>query len=734
MLWSISGTASNGHHDVAMRQLSIDDYQVYESPSSESEGENSFRYHPSFAYEPGYTEEPQSSLDEPTPLQNHPQQQQQQLSSKDNEQEKIQAADDDDESKKYPWMSGGLRRFPYSALLPLVLSVACTGAAIYIVLSSDGQPVDGQWSGKMQPGVLLAYTSTFANTFLGVAFAEASVICFWSRAVKNEGMPITNLHYYWAGSTGVVGAVKALSGKRAVRVSLVCLLVAITSLLRGPLMQRASSVQTVSVLDTGKIDLAIMPNVSSDWAGYVTDTSLSGYGGVDFSAGFASVAREYQAKTPMRIPDVAECDNCSISVPAFGFNVVNCSTSYIPYNLTLQYNKNGTTVLNKNVTAIIFKTYISFDAFQYGPEPEDFQNGISVQVTHKNSSSCRFVGKTISHKCLLTPVSMKYNIFLDRGNVSFQSGTSWRDDELVDRFFWPLAMPSHSTLLPLHSLGQLLFESSTTVIYDGLLLFPQNMGIMPVLYKKDSSKDPEEEKDLTGMLGGYSGCTSSFSDPMDDIINSFREIAFRMSIRAAAEHNSLPEVKNGTKTAVMQRNVTYTSARQAAQYAADRSKLGVGVVVSLLGPVATLGLFWGWWRLGREFSLSPLEVVGAFVASCERRVGGDRNEKKKGGYGEYGSGSEGSETRVSAEKDGRRVGQQQLMTDIFNGCSSNASAGQLAKHIRRGDIKGTGDTRDTEPMIQYGVVDGRGRLGFAILDPATADREIVRQPRRGELL
>ena len=230
------------HH---LQQLSIDDYQVYESPSSESEGENSFRYHPSFAYEPGYTEEPQSSLDEPTPLQNHPQQQQQQqqqLSSKDNEQEKIQAADDDDESKKYPWMSGGLRRFPYSALLPLVLSVACkstaktfshncngkeqltppkgTGAAIYIVLSSDGQPVDGQWSGKMQPGVLLAYTSTFANTFLGVAFAEASVICFWSRAVKDEGMPITNLHYYWAGSTGVVGAVKALSGKRAVRVSL----------------------------------------------------------------------------------------------------------------------------------------------------------------------------------------------------------------------------------------------------------------------------------------------------------------------------------------------------------------------------------------------------------------------------------------------------------------------------------------------------------------------------------
>ena len=94
-----------------------------------------------------------------------------------------------------------------------------TGAAIAIVLSSDGQPVDGKWSGKMQPGVLLAYTSTVANTLLGLAFAEASVIGFWSRAVKGK-MPITTLHYNWAGTTGVVGARKALRGAKAVRVSL----------------------------------------------------------------------------------------------------------------------------------------------------------------------------------------------------------------------------------------------------------------------------------------------------------------------------------------------------------------------------------------------------------------------------------------------------------------------------------------------------------------------------------
>ncbi|KAK3355488.1 hypothetical protein B0H65DRAFT_452170 [Neurospora tetraspora] len=60
-----------------LRQLSIDDYQRSLSHHHRRvEGEGSFHHHPSFqSYEPRHTEEPQSSLDEPVPLQNDPQQQ-----------------------------------------------------------------------------------------------------------------------------------------------------------------------------------------------------------------------------------------------------------------------------------------------------------------------------------------------------------------------------------------------------------------------------------------------------------------------------------------------------------------------------------------------------------------------------------------------------------------------------------------------------------------------------------
>ncbi|KAK4113134.1 hypothetical protein N656DRAFT_644140 [Canariomyces notabilis] len=125
----------------------------------------------------------------------------------------------------------------------------------------------------MQPGVLLAYMSTIANALLAIAFAEAVVIGYWARALR--GVPLSNLHYNWSGGTGMKEALIALSRGRAVFVSTVCLLVAITSLLRGPLMQRSSHVRTETILNTGNITLRLGHNVDPDAAGYTEDRGRS---------------------------------------------------------------------------------------------------------------------------------------------------------------------------------------------------------------------------------------------------------------------------------------------------------------------------------------------------------------------------------------------------------------------------------------------------------------------------
>lgn len=126
----------------------------------------------------------------------------------------------DTETHKVPrskWKPGAFRRFPLFGIIPLILSIACeppvslpyanvalrvalsetvftnyttlplgTATAVAIILLSEGTPVDGWWSGVRQPGVLLAYTSTIANTLMGIAFAEGAIVFFWTRAVMGK--------------------------------------------------------------------------------------------------------------------------------------------------------------------------------------------------------------------------------------------------------------------------------------------------------------------------------------------------------------------------------------------------------------------------------------------------------------------------------------------------------------------------------------------------------------------
>ena len=46
----------------------------------------------------------------------------------------------------------------------------------------------------------------------------------------------------------------------------------------------------------------------------------------------------------------------------------------------------------------------------------------------------------------------------------------------------------------------------------------------------------------------------------------------------------------------------------------DWRHLAAVIVISLLVSIVTLLLIWGWWDLGRPFSLSPLKVANAFYA------------------------------------------------------------------------------------------------------------------------
>lgn len=98
------------------------------------------------------------------------------------------------------------------------------------------------------------------------------------------------------------------------------------------------------------------------------------------------------------------------------------------------------------------------------------------------------------------------------------------------------------------------------------------------------------------------GCADTWSDPMDDIMETTRQLALRASLLYASQNTSNTQ------------EVSYTNSVTVLVYVTDYSKMRVAVAISLIGLVAVLPVFWGWWDLGREVSLNPLEAANAFGA------------------------------------------------------------------------------------------------------------------------
>lgn len=86
-------------------------------------------------------------------------------------------------------------------------------------------------------------------------------------------------------------------------------MVALTTLLRGPLMQRATSVQSRETYINGTLDVGIAAGISETWGGVVSGRQKS----IMLSGNFSAVMTAYQNRDPIKLL-TTPCDNCTMSV------------------------------------------------------------------------------------------------------------------------------------------------------------------------------------------------------------------------------------------------------------------------------------------------------------------------------------------------------------------------------------------------------------------------------------
>ena len=114
------------------------------------------------------------------------------------------------------------------------------------------------------------------------------------------------------------------------------------------------------------------------------------------------------------------------------------------------------------------------------------------------------------------------------------------------------------------------------------------------------------------VIANDTSFTYSFHDPMSQMLDAIYEIAFRASSQAGQD--------NATATKASQTS-PYQGQGLHTIYVTNKTYMSLAAVIGFLSVVAVGFTLWGWWELGRQMSLSPLEIAKAFDAPLLRQAG-----------------------------------------------------------------------------------------------------------------
>ncbi|KAK6433861.1 hypothetical protein LTR95_009961 [Oleoguttula sp. CCFEE 5521] len=486
------------------------------------------------------------------------------------------------------WRPDFFRRLPWQGLLSILGALSGLAACIIILVVSDGVPV-GSW--RYAPTVYLSICYTLTNILLVAALSYGVTIRWWRRAMgpKTE---LGDLHRYWQYGTSPLAAVKA--GKKMNIVAVACLLVAITPV-NGPLLQRGSSISQDEVTSPAMFKINSTTWLSSA-TGYIAGRQLQpGF----LTTSFANIVQQFYDRAPITVKNTGSPANsiCRGRLRAAG-PAVNCSSTSFDFDSELHDGSKG--VRSTQVDALII-------AFGWNLISGVMRLDTQYRVP---TSTGNCVGRIVVQNCTLRAATVQYPVTID-GNQSTialdQESTVFDDDTLSDvtaiRTGVSLMNGSPSQLAGYIVSLQNRFNGAATMHFGGGIGYEMDStGATPPQFAVSGDKDP---------------CNMTFRDPLPNMLAQARELMFRTAIGFANETTVRVPIyvddlvgDNSTELETVFGTQTTTTTVYRTHY----DFLVGAVALTLLSLVGVLITYHGFWHLGRDVSLSPLEIAKAFNA------------------------------------------------------------------------------------------------------------------------
>ncbi|KAH5693439.1 hypothetical protein HBI44_148450 [Parastagonospora nodorum] len=309
------------------------------------------------------------------------------------------------------WTPGFWKQFPVLAILSILGILASTIASVVVLMQSHHKSLD-DWGYGIAPSVYLAIASVVANALTAYALAIGLEITFWRNALR--GHTLAGLNRNWLNGHSIYHAL--LHGLRpGGRITALACVFSVLALLRGPINQRASAVQSnVGYNTSGTLQLPVAQRIPDGYTAITFDTRSSTAMVGRLMPDFAQIMQDYSARANISMAHSDCGESCVASIKGFGFKTACDTTDF---------------TLEKSTTGGAFDQTIFEASTSLYPIGErvtgqtGYDNaGIRFNVTYRVSRSYRdgssvMVMKFKSHICNLTGSTAEYKVRLSSQTI-----------------------------------------------------------------------------------------------------------------------------------------------------------------------------------------------------------------------------------------------------------------------------------------------------------------------------
>ena len=410
-----------------------------------------------------------------------------------------------------------------------------------------------------------------------------------------------------------------LAGRHFSLLALACICATFVAI-DAPLLQRASSVHSTTPELPVLLQVSIAPELPRGFTGnalYDSDKPREASGS-EYSNDFHQILRDCFNREPIRSEGgITGCSGtCHAVVRAPALAVDRCTTELVYRNYSLPPTAEEEKIMHYGIPP---KDRNSF-MINWSP-----LNGTYEEVVFETDISDEEVTKTCAGhvnitKCYMRSAIGEYTIHISNDDIiTFDEQPSY--PRIVARANnTAMTQESQSQFGLCHNQGGF---CNSTLVGLSLGMAVQYGGALGFLHNMTTDGITLLEGGAAWLGFGYetnyddhNNCAPSWNDPRDSIMIVANELMFRSGLYASQRYNDGLLQSRMDEGLAIHTNVTGKVTSPVNVFAVDYRFFAAAAAIELFTIVVILFTFYGFWLLGRNATLSPLEIAKVRLQRC----------------------------------------------------------------------------------------------------------------------